>query len=38
MKVLRDEEGPAPTAVESYREIAWSGPAVGLTLLASAGR
>ena len=36
MKLLRDDEGPAPPAVESYRETAWPALGVGLALLAAA--
>ena len=36
MKLLRDDEMPAPPAVESYQETAWTALAVGLVLLASA--
>lgn len=37
MRLLRDDEVPAPPAVESYQETAWPGLVVGLVLLASAG-
>ena len=36
MKLLRDGEVPAPPAVDSYQETAWTALAVGLVLLASA--
>ena len=36
MKILRDDEVPAPPTVESYRETAWRAFVVGLALLAAA--
>ena len=36
MKILRDDEAPAPPAVESYQETQWSGLPVGIALLLAA--
>ena len=36
MKILRDDEVPAPRAVESYQETQWSGLPVGIALLLAA--